>query len=110
MIAQAEIAPVALALHLWRDIVADRPVVVFVDNTSAVGAIAKGYSPHRASAKLVGSIWLLCAEHNVALWVEWVPGPSNPADGPSRLRFAEAERLGAEVVGLPRDAWALAGG
>jgi hypothetical protein len=62
-----------------------RRIIHFVDNTSAIAAMTKGYSNMPDSARLVHTFhaWQAGAESDV--WFEYVPSKANPADEPSRV-------------------------
>ena len=106
LVGQAELLPVVLAQHLWAPLFRERRALIFVDNDAARHAIIKGASPSGPSAILVDAFWTMEAELGAFSWIERVPSPSNPADAPSRLQFAELLRRGArlrdegEVLGL----------
>ena len=93
IIGQAEIAPLTLAALLWREFISGRYVIMFADNDSARDAAIRGYSPSLASAFLVSVLWGAMAGAGASPWFDRVPGPSNPADDPSRLRFRWLEQL-----------------
>ena len=97
LVGQAEILPVVLAQELWGQYLRGRRIIVFVDNDAARHALIRGASPSGPSAVLVSLFWANEARLGSFCWVERVPTQSNPADGPSRLRFVEARRLGAEI-------------
>ena len=63
---------------------AGREVIHWIDNTSALAALTKGYSGVPDSAHIVHIFhaWAACAATNV--WFEYVPSAANPADEPSR--------------------------
>ena len=107
VIAQAELAPAVLALAVWGQVVQGRDVLLFVDNSSAIGALVRGYSPSGPSARLVAGFWTLAAQYSARVWLEYVPGPANLADGPSRLCFGAVERLGARRVEPSAQEWLL---
>eukprot|EP00973_Karenia_brevis_P076529 10631752-Karenia_brevis.AAC.1 len=50
----------------------------------AAGALATGISQQEDLQCVVTWFHKLCAEHNVGIWIEWVPSEDNLADGPSR--------------------------
>lgn len=52
-------APVAIAT--WRPLVTERNILIFADNTSALAALAKGYSPNVGSALTIQDFWTACA-------------------------------------------------
>ena len=105
VIGQAELAPMVLAARLWRDLLRGRHVLFFVDNDSAKDAAVRGYSPSLPSALLVGALWQALAEVAAVPWFDRVPGPSNLADGPSRLNFERVLSLGASVKELRAGHW-----
>ena len=71
-------------------ILAGRRVIHWIDNTSALAALAKGYSGVPDSAHLVHVFHAWAAAAGTAVWFEYVPSAANPADEPSRsLALAE---------------------
>jgi ribonuclease HI len=86
-IGQAELLPALLARLSFRKLLTHRRAVFFLDNDSARMGLIKGYSPSPASNRIIQAVVadeapLLCWS-----WYARVPGPSNPGDGPSRLRL-----------------------
>ena len=65
-------------------LLAGRDVVHWVDNTSAVAALTKGYSGRPDSARLVHALHAWCAVTRTSIWFEYVPSKANAADEPSR--------------------------
>ena len=94
VIHQAELYPILVATRLWRERLAGRRVLVFVDNEPARAALIKGATSALASARIVGEIWKNLAEIEAHIWVERVPSRSNPADGPSRDDWTWLEERG----------------
>ena len=109
VIGQAELAPLVLAAKLWQNDLQGRHVLFFVDNDSAKDAVVRGYSPSLPSALLVGALWQTMAAAGAAPWFDRVPGPSNIADGPSRLRFEDLRKLGAQQRVLEEGLWETVG-
>jgi len=105
VIGQAEIAPLTLAALLWQEALCNEHVIFFVDNDSARDAAVRGYSPSLASAELVSSLWGALAAAAAVPWFDRVPGPSNPADDPSRMRFKELVQAGARRARIPDGMW-----
>ena len=74
-------------------------VIHFIDNTSAIAALAKGYSNMPDSARLVHTFHAWQAGAMCDVWFEYVPSKANPADEPSREprlwqgEFAPAPRV-----------------
>ena len=94
VIHQAELLPVAIAFGVRGTMLADRRVLVFVDNDAARAALIKGSSGSMPSARLVHQAWVAAARHGMSPWFERVPSPSNVADAPSRLDLSGLEGLG----------------
>ncbi len=67
---------------------ADQPLIHFIDNDSALAALVKGYSPKRDSSRVVGDYWLLAAKFKIFVYIDRVESKSNVADGPAREEFA----------------------
>ena len=105
VIGQAELAPLVLAVHLWRRILAGRSMLAFVDNDSAKDAAIRGYSPSLPSAHLVSALWQCLAAVGAMPWFDRVPGLSNLADAPSRLQFSHLHSLGAQRRQVDHAAW-----
>ena len=97
LVGQAELLPVVLSQELWAPWLRGRRALLFVDNDAARHAIIRGASPSGPSAVLVEQFWSAEAELDAFSWIEQVPSPSNPADGPSRLRFGDPALRGARV-------------
>ena len=94
VIGQAELASILLAKRLWAARLEGARTIFFIDNNSAREGLIRGYSPIVASARIIAESWL---EDSLAAsfpWYDRVPGPSNVADGPSRLDFDEIVKMG----------------
>ena len=88
-----------LAFDTWPQILEDREVIHFVDNSAALSALVKGYSPVGDSIKLTCDYWLRAAKHRLNLWVDRVESKSNISDDPSRFNVEkEMERIGARYT------------
>jgi hypothetical protein len=99
VIGQAEIFPVLVAKLTWANKIANRKIIVFVDNDSAKEALVRGYSPSIASFNLIISNAELDVDSRCLAWYTRVPTKSNPADDPSRLEFEQPRKLfGAKLV------------
>ena len=93
VIAQAELVPVLMAIETWCTRLRGRPVVVFIDNDAARFGLISGYSPVVASAAIISAAWAAIAKLGAYAWFARVPTVCNPADGPSRAKFAEMASL-----------------
>jgi hypothetical protein len=78
--------------------VAGRDVLHWVDNTSAIFALFKGYSPSADSCKLIVMFHALMAKLQFRVWWEYVASKANIADLPSRWDFALLRRWKATWV------------
>ena len=96
----------------WRG----RRVIHWIDNSSAVAALAKGYSSAIDSALIVQALHATLAGLEVDVWFEYVRTDANVADAPSRAdmgfeRYAIGEDIAAGirafVVSEPVAAWEL---
>jgi hypothetical protein len=71
------------ALHCSQSIA--RCNVVWVgDNTSALNAVKRTYSPAFDLNRVVDGIMTTIAQRQIHVFPLWVPSEQNPADGPSR--------------------------
>ena len=66
---------------------------LFVDNEGARCSIISGYTSNAWAARIVAQIWGEAARWDISLWIDRVPSKENPADHPSRDRWAMVERL-----------------
>ena len=83
-IGQLEIlAAVVVYFSLAREL-RGRQVIHFIDNSSAMAALVKGYSSAPDSASLVHAFWAMAAYIEVDVWFEYVRSAANIADWPSR--------------------------
>ena len=73
-----------LALDTWLELLADQFVIHFVDNSAALGALVKGYSPSGGMLVLSGDYWLRCAHLRSFNFIDRVESKSNLSDEPSR--------------------------
>ena len=87
-------------------LLAGRRIIHFIDNSSAVAALTKGYSNLPDSARLVHTFhaWQACAQTDV--WFDYVRTKANPSDEPSRdpSLWGSTWRPGCEIVSQPGSA------
>ena len=83
-IAQCEAAAVVVMLLACLDVIVDRDVLLFVDNTSALHCFVKGLSRNGGLARSVQVGHLLSLHVRARVWFEYVPSVQNWADGVSR--------------------------
>ena len=68
-----------------------RHVMHFVDNTSALAGMARGYAGPTDSRRLVHALHTLLSALRVKAWFEYVPSKANPSDAPSRVPGLRAD-------------------
>ena len=61
-----------------------RRVVHWIDNTSAIAALIKGYSGSPDSVRILHAFAAFSLGLEVSSWFLWVPSKANIADEPSR--------------------------
>ena len=67
------------------ELLARRKLIHWIDNTSALAALCKGYSNLPDLARLVHTFHAWQAGAQADVWFEYVPSEPNPADAPSRI-------------------------
>jgi hypothetical protein len=90
---ETEILAVIVALQIWKEEIADRPIVIFVDNNSAKDVAISGSARTKTPLMLVSLLLTLEDEISIVPWYARVPSNSNPADEPPRSD-KELESLG----------------
>ena len=93
-IGQLELLAAIAAYSTFPEVLAGEQVIHFVDNTSAVAALVKGYSRAPDSVTLVHLFAALRLHLRMDVWVQWVPSKANIADLPSRGEFAMLRGMG----------------
>jgi hypothetical protein len=92
-IGQLEILAVIFAyMTLPQHVLASRPILHYIDNTSSMAGAIKGSSPKRDSAWMLTVMHLIFSMLNVAPWFAYVASKANCSDGPSRFDFAYASQ------------------
>ena len=85
-----------------------RRVVHWIDNTSAIAALIKGYSGSPDSVCILHAFAAFSLALEISSWFLWVPSKANIADEPSRGEFALLRELGSTerpFVSPPFAAW-----
>ena len=70
----------------FKEPLACRRVLLFVDNNSARGGVLKGRSTSPTMDDLVKAFYAVEVQHPSFWWVERVPSKSNPSEEPSRFQ------------------------
>ena len=84
VIFEAELCAMVLAFVVWKEKIASRPVVHYVDNNAARDVLIKGAARNDVGYKLAKLFLTIEDLARVFTWVTRVPSPSNIADEPSR--------------------------
>ena len=74
-----------LALDTFKSMLSNRYLIHFIDNSVALGALVKGYSPSEDNIEIVGDYWLRAASRKLFIYCDRVESKSNISDDPSRL-------------------------
>jgi len=78
----------------------DRNVLHWVDNTSAIAGMVKGYSKQSDTGRILNAFQVRLSSVFCSPWVAYVPSEQNIADAPSRGDFSVLEELGSEKIDL----------
>jgi hypothetical protein len=92
VIAQAELLPVLLARRVWAARIRDNAVFFFVDNSSVLHCLINGFTKTQASRSMLLAISAEDVKCPCRPWYTRVSSAGNPADAPSRLRFASVSQ------------------
>ena len=102
VICQAELYPMVLARHHFKELMRDRRVLYFVDNNAARDSSIRGDSDSLASRTLLSIFHAADISEPAWHWFSRVPTHSNIADDPSRLKVRDtATLLGAQIIEVP---------
>ena len=85
----AETFAVYAALWNHRETLANKDVIMFVDNEAAASSIIRGAPRCNDVGDIVQAIHWLAANFAFRFWVEWIDSDSNPSDGLSRAGLAD---------------------
>jgi len=86
-IGQGELLAGPLGAELFADVLRDRDITWYIDNTSAAAALIKGSSPQDDSSAIALVAALALASLSCRVWVEYIDTHQNPADRLSRDGF-----------------------
>ena len=99
-----ELLAVLCTMLSFRDVIRNRKVLLFVDNTSAISALIHGYTASPYMGPISNAVHFAMALLQCEVHVEYVPSAANPADIPSRSprgRTQKQEILEAVQVDQP---------
>jgi len=88
---QCELLALVAAVLTFPDLLRDRHVVFWVENTTALAAAVHGYSAYPDLAALSNTLHLLLTGLRTRTYFMHVPGEANIADIPSRVPFVSGE-------------------
>ena len=94
-IGQLELLAAALAFFSLPEL-RHESVFHWIDNTSVLAALIKGYARAHASVRLLHAFKAFAFGLGVDSWFQWVPSKANIADLPSRKEYEMLRRFGAE--------------
>ena len=94
IIFECEILALVVGFELWERILAQRQVIMCLDNDAARFTILAGYGRSTVSERLVKRFVCLEESSRAHIWIARVPSPSNLADLPSRLECEYLEHKG----------------
>ena len=96
---------VAIAIRLWKDRVAARQVVSFMDNNAVRDSLISGKASGRVTNRILELVFENETRHCLLMWFARVPSKSNIADDPSRGCFSLLDRLGSTKVDVNIQQW-----
>ena len=94
LIGQVELYAVCVARYLWKDIVAGKRTIFFIDNWAVLDCVIPGTSKEPTWRQLLLCIENVDIHRPCDMWATRVPSESNVADPPSRGSLAEIQFLG----------------
>ena len=106
-IGQLELLAAVLVYYSVPELRGSSPIH-WIDNTSAIATLIKGYSGAPDSARLLHAFKAFAFGFGVHPWFQWVPSKANIADMPSRHDLSLLGELGAtrrDIVFPPFPAW-----
>lgn len=101
LIGQVEMYAIVVARYLWKHLLQNRRVILFVDNWGVLDCYIPGTSKERTWRELLLRIEEIDATHPSYIWATRVPSESNVADPPSRGLLSPIQFLGELVVDEP---------
>ena len=94
LIGQVELYAVCVARYLWKDVVAGKRTIFFIDNWAVLDCVIPGTSKEPTWRQLLLCIEKVDIQYPCDMWATRVPSESNVADPPSRGSLVEIQFLG----------------
>ena len=95
---EAEVLPYLVSLCVWKELLTDKLLFVFIDNEAAKSCWISGSADSRAAELMIHKGTVLESRLNVTAYFCRVPTHSNVSDGPSRGSFELCLSLGASLL------------
>ena len=105
IIHECEFLAVAITMELWKDRIATRQVVSFIDNNAVRDSLISGKASGPVTNRILESVLENETRHCLIMWFARVPSKSNIADDPSRGCFDLLDRLGSMKVEINIQQW-----
>ena len=105
-----EMFAILTAVTIWGGKLKNKQILIYCDNETAVSIINSGTCKSSKMMIIVRKIFFVCAEHNISIFSEHIPGYSNElADSLSRLQVERFTHLhptaSATPVVVPTTIW-----
>lgn len=109
-IAPKELFAILVAIHLWRNELVNKHIILYTDNIACSQVWVSGASKDPNMMRFLRPLFFMCASHNICLVLHHIPGHFNAlADYLSRSqiqKFRDAHpRADLEPVTLPAEIW-----
>ena len=92
-IQQAEAIAAVAAYYSMPDVLRNRHIIHFIDNTTALSSLIHGYASKPDMARITNAYYVMHLALGCYTWLEWVPSGANIADLPSRGALAKLLEL-----------------
>jgi hypothetical protein len=90
---QAELLAAAAVYTTYPDILLERSIIHWIDSSSSIHGVFKGYSAKIDSAYIIHALHVAASSIRARIWVEYVDSKSNIADAPTRNDDISRERV-----------------
>ena len=100
LVFEAEILPYLVALSIWRELLENKLIFVFIDNEAAKSSWITGSADSSIVESMLHKGTILESRLNVSAYFCRVPTHSNVSDGPSRGFFDMCLKMGASRIAV----------